>query len=167
MDIRLLKASDAKRYQEVRLRGLRTNPEAFGSTYEREAQFSLEYLEERLRPAEGKFTLGAFGETGELVGIATFVRESGPKTAHKGNVYGMYVVPETQGQGVGRALMRALIDRARACEGLERINLAVVTDNEPAIRLYRSLGFEKYGTERQALKFEGRYYDEDFMALSW
>ena len=167
MDIRVLEAPDAARYQEVRLRGLRTNPEAFGSTYEREAQFSLEFVEERLRPAEGKFTLGAFDETGKLVGIATFVRESGPKTAHKGNVYGMYVAPETQGQGVGKALLRALIDRARTCEGLERINLAVVTDNEPAIRLYRSLGFEKYGTERQALKFEGRYCDEDFMALSW
>lgn len=166
MDIRVLEASDAATYQEVRLRGLRTDPEAFGSTYGREAPFPLDFVAERLRPAEGKFVLGAFDEAGALVGVVAFVRETGLKVAHKGNVYGMYVVPEAQGRGAGKALMRALIERARACEGLERINLAVVTGNEPAIRLYRSLGFETYGTERQALKYEGRYADEHFMSLT-
>lgn len=166
MDIRVLEASDAAAYQVVRLRGLRTNPEAFGSTYGREAQFPLAFVEERLRPAEGKFALGAFDEAGALVGVVAFVRETGAKVAHKGNVYGMYVVPEAQGRGAGKALIQALIERAKACEGLERINLAVVTGNEPAIRLYRSLGFETYGTERQALKYEGRYADEHFMSLT-
>ena len=41
MAIRILNKSDAKLYQEVRLSALKNNPEAFGSTYEREAQFSL------------------------------------------------------------------------------------------------------------------------------
>lgn len=166
MNIRVLEATDATEYQEVRLRGLRTDPEAFGSTYEREAQFSPDFVSERLRPAEGKFVLGAFDEAGALVGVVAFVRETGAKVAHKGNVYGMYVVPEGRGRGAGKALMLALIERAKACEGLERINLAVVTGNEPAIRLYRSLGFETYGTERQALKYEGRYADERFLSLT-
>ncbi|QKS48882.1 GNAT family N-acetyltransferase (plasmid) [Paenibacillus cellulosilyticus] len=165
MHIRLLESSDAAQYQALRLRGLMTNPEAFGSTYEREVDFTLAFVEERLKPVEGKFTLGAFDAEGQLVGIVTFVRESSAKISHKGNVYGMYTAPEVRGQGAGRALLLALIDRARGCSGLEQINLAVITDNAPARRLYQSLGFITYGTEQRALKYEEQYWDEDYMVF--
>lgn len=42
MIVRVLQESDAKSYQEVRLSGLRNDPDVFGSTYEREKEFSLE-----------------------------------------------------------------------------------------------------------------------------
>jgi RimJ/RimL family protein N-acetyltransferase len=45
------------------------------------------------------------------------------------------------------------------------MNLTVVSDNHPAKRLYESLGFETYGVERRALKYNGQYYDEDLMVL--
>jgi RimJ/RimL family protein N-acetyltransferase len=61
--------------------------------------------------------------------------------------------------------MVELIRRARLCEGLEQINLTVMSDNEPAKKLYTSLGFTIYGVERNALKYKGRYFDEDFMVL--
>ncbi|GEO27772.1 hypothetical protein AAC03nite_35570 [Alicyclobacillus acidoterrestris] len=48
MNIRILYESDAQLYQELRLRALKINPEAFGSTYEREVKFSLETVVERL-----------------------------------------------------------------------------------------------------------------------
>ena len=149
----------------MRLAGLRTNPEAFGSTYESEAQMPLETMRSRIAPAKDKCVLGAFREDGSLSGIVTFVRESGIKTAHKGNLYGMYVAPDARGQGTGRSLLLESIRRASACEGLEQINLAVVSDNRPAKELYRSLGFETYGVEKRALKHNGQYYDEDFMVL--
>ena len=41
---------------------------------------------------------------------------------------------------------------------------AVVTDNEPAQRLYASLGFVEYGVEKNSLKQNGRYWDEALMA---
>ena len=40
----------------------------------------------------------------------------------------------------------------------------MVRDNEQARRLYTSLGFVEYGLERNALKQDGRYYDEVLMA---
>jgi RimJ/RimL family protein N-acetyltransferase len=40
----------------------------------------------------------------------------------------------------------------------------VVQDNARARRLYASLGFVDYGIERNALKQNGRYYDEVLMA---
>jgi RimJ/RimL family protein N-acetyltransferase len=53
---------------------------------------------------------------------------------------------------------------AVAASRLERILTAVVAGNEQAHRLYTSVGFEEYGIARNALKQNGRYYDEILMA---
>lgn len=165
MNIRVLDEPDARAYQELRLSALKINPEAFGSTYEREVKFTLETVVERMKPTRDKFVLGAFDDSGSLVGIVAFVRESGLKTAHKGNVFGMYIAPEMRGQGLGKSLILELIRKARGCDGLEQINLAVMSENDIAKKLYNSLGFKVYGVEYNALKYNGHYFDEDFMVL--
>lgn len=165
MNIRILNESNAQQYQELRLIGLKTNPEAFGSTYERESKFSLETVIDRIRPTRDKFVLGVFNESGLLEGIVALVRESGMKTTHKANVFGMYISKEKRGTGIGKTLMLELISIARDIDGLEQLNLSVVSDNEPAKGLYNSVGFKTYGIERNALKFIGQYYDEDLMVL--
>ena len=165
MNIRVLHESDAQLYQELRLSALKTTPEEFGSTYEREVKFSLDTVIERLKPTKDKFVLGAFDERGLLLGIVTFMRENSLKTAHKGNVYGMFVASEMRGQGLGKSLMLELIRKARDCDGLEQINLTVVSENDSAKKLYKSIGFEVYGVERNALKFNGQYFDEELMVL--
>jgi RimJ/RimL family protein N-acetyltransferase len=167
MIIRILEAADVESYRHLRLESLTTDPEAFGSTYEREAAFSLETVRDRLVPTDYKFTMGAYDGKDMLVGIVTFVRDTNAKTAHKGNVYGMFVSPDWRGKGVGRALMAAMLQKASAQSGLEQVNLTVVTDNAPARKLYESLGFITYGCERQALKYRGRYYDEDLMVYRY
>ncbi|GAE06818.1 GNAT family N-acetyltransferase [Paenibacillus sp. JCM 10914] len=106
MKIRVLHESDASLYQELRLQGLQTDAYAFGSTYEREASFSMETMMERVKLSKDKFVLGAFEASGKLAGIVTFVREVGTKTAHKGNVFGMYVSSDMRGKGIGRQLMQ-------------------------------------------------------------
>lgn len=165
MKIRVLNASDAQVYQEVRLSALKLNPEAFGSTYEREVKFSRDSIAERLEPGKDRFVLGAFNDKGTLVGIVTFMRETSLKTSHKGNVYGMYVAPDARGQGLGKSLLVELIKRAKTFEGLEQIHLTVISVNHSAKKLYKSLGFEVYGVEKNALKFNGAYFDEDLMVL--
>lgn len=165
MSIRIINESDAKQYQSLRLSGLRESPEAFGSTFERESNFSLDTVKDRIRPSKDKFALGSFNEFGFLEGMVALVRESGIKTMHKGNVFGMYVANNQRGKGIGKLLMIELIGKAREIDGLEQINLCVVSDNESAKKLYRSVGFETYGVERNALKFNGQYYDEDLMVL--
>lgn len=165
MNIRTLQETDAQSYQELRLNGLKSNPDAFGSTYEREVEFSLETFIERIKPNKDKFVLGAFDYNGKLIGIVTFIRESGVKTSHKGNIFGMYVKEEERGKNIGKNLMIELIKKAKELEGLEQLKLTVVSNNEPARKLYEAVGFKSYGIERRALKFEGRYLDEDLMAL--
>lgn len=52
------------------------------------------------------------------------------------------ISPTCQGQGLGRSLMEKLIAKAKA-QGSESVFLEVRADNEAAIALYRSLGFEQ------------------------
>lgn len=52
------------------------------------------------------------------------------------------VVPEAAGQGIGRALVQAVVDRARA-EGRRRIVLSTQSSMTTAHRLYRSFGFRR------------------------
>jgi ribosomal protein S18 acetylase RimI-like enzyme len=52
----------------------------------------------------------------------------------------LYVVPARRGQGLGRALMNAAIDEARA-QGADYIDLNTSEDDVAARALYESLGF--------------------------
>lgn len=54
------------------------------------------------------------------------------------------VAQRWRGMGVGRLLLTELIDGARQA-GHERLSLSVEPDN-PAVKLYRSLGFEPVGS---------------------
>jgi ribosomal protein S18 acetylase RimI-like enzyme len=105
--------------------------------------------------------LGAFRDP-NLVAIAAFAIRQGQKMAHKGLIWGMYVQPGARRGGIGRQLVEAILDLAR--QRVELIQLTVVRDNEQARRLYASLGFLEYGIEKNALKQNGRYYDEILMA---
>ncbi|PKR82732.1 GNAT family N-acetyltransferase [Heyndrickxia camelliae] len=165
MNIRILKETDALQYQELRLKALKINPEAFGSTYEREVNFTQKMVEERIRPTVDKFVLGIFDDQNVLLGIVTYMRETSMKTAHKGNIFGMFVAPESRGNGLGKLLLQELVRKVKQTNGLEQINLTVVSENLPAKKLYSSIGFETYGVERNALKSNGVYYDEDLMVL--
>jgi ribosomal protein S18 acetylase RimI-like enzyme len=52
----------------------------------------------------------------------------------------LYVVPDRRGQGLGRALMEAAIELARA-EGADYMDLNTSEDDVAARALYESLGF--------------------------
>jgi ribosomal-protein-alanine N-acetyltransferase len=56
------------------------------------------------------------------------------------------VLPEYGGQGIGRRLLVAGLERARAA-GAARVLLNTQGSNEPAQRLYRSLGFRRTGEQ--------------------
>ena len=156
--IRRLLPGDAALYRAIRLEGLERSPEAFGSTREAEGKHPHSFFADRLsRPA----TFGAFLEM-ELVGIAGYFVQPGPKEAHKALLVGMYVRPSARRLGVGTRLVEAILDEAG--NHAELIQLAVVSENESARRLYSRLGFVEYGIERNALKQAGRYYDEVLMA---
>lgn len=163
MNIRLLTAADAEVYRELRLEGLQTNPEAFGSSFEEEKDISLESFASRLE-GQGTFTFGAFNQ-GDLLGVATLVQANKVKLKHKASIFAVYVSPKRRGLGTGKQLMVEVINQAKTLVDVEQINLTVVSSNESAKGLYTSLGFHVFGTERNALKIGQQYFDEDYMVL--
>lgn len=163
MEIRPLKPQEADAYFDMRLKALNDCPEAFASSYEEEKHEPLENYKKRLQ-SEYSLTLGAF-DGPKLMGVVTLMKAAKFKMRHRASLLAMYVIPEKRGEGVGKALVAEAIKKAVEMEDIEQINLAVVTTNEPAKRLYTSLGFEVYGTEKRALKLNDTYVDEDHMVL--
>ena len=155
--IRRLEPGDAALYREIRLGALQRNPEAFGSTFERENGQPLSWFEAAISRAD---IFGGFLD-GRLMGIAGFAAQEGTKHAHKGLLWGMYVRGAARKSGLGKKLVAAVLDQARG--RAEMVQLAVVSENEAARRLYAAMGFVEYGHEKRALKQGGRYYDEVLM----
>jgi len=163
MNSRLLTATDAEAYRNLRLDGLQNNPEAFGSSFEEEKDFPIEQIADRFE-SQGSYTIGVFDHE-ELVGVATLVQESKLKLKHKASIFAVYVSPKKRGFGIGKQLMAEVINKAKELEEVEQLTLTVVSTNASAKSLYSSLGFELFGTEKRALKIGQQYFDEDYMVL--
>ncbi len=164
--VRALAAKDAEAFREIRLEALERVPRAFAESAEEFRAASRETVAARLRRigAHG-FLLGAF-DGPRLIGTAGFARGERLKDRHKGRVWGVYVRENHRAQGVGRLLLSELLRRALLEQEIEHILLTVSTEQAAAKRLYASLGFEVFGSERRALKVGEIYVDEDYMVFT-
>ena len=73
--------------------------------------------------------------------------------------FGVNILKEYWGLGVGRALMEACIQCARQA-GYAQLELDVVSANGGAVALYRSLGFEEYGRNPKGFRTRGGQWQE-------
>ncbi len=163
MTIRPLEPGDIAAFHALRLRALREHPEAFGQ--HADEMGTVEEFAARQRSNPHGFVLGAF-EDDALVGTVGVNREAACKVRHRAFIWGMYVRPESAGRGVGRALVeRALAEVRATMPGVELVTLKVVTRNERAGALYRSMGFEVYGVEPRAIRLDDGTFLDD--ALMW
>ena len=158
----MLTSSDAEAYRVVRLQALHEQPPAFGSLPEDEP--NLVETAVRLAESDDCCFFGAFqGE--QLIGIIRISRDSAANEKHRVYLRGLYILPDFRRMGCARALVEQALSRATNLSGIRRINLTVVTQQEAAIDLYRSLGFRIYGTEPETFSRDGRFYDEHLMTL--
>jgi L-amino acid N-acyltransferase len=105
--------------------------------------------------------IGAVDASGHLLGFSSY----GPFRAWPAYKYSVehsvYVAPGSRGQGIGKALLAAVIDRARA-QQYHNVIGGIDADNAVSIALHEGFGFERCGLIRHAgFKF-GRWLDLAF-----
>ncbi|PWU03665.1 MAG: GNAT family N-acetyltransferase [Candidatus Melainabacteria bacterium] len=162
--VRTLTERDLEEFRALRLRGLKEDPHAFGMSFEEASHTPLEDWNKLLSNEHGSFILGAFAP--QLIGLVAFSRSPRIKTRHKGHIWGMYVIPEARGRGIGKTLMQNALAKLQAIDGLAVVTLCVVTLNTAARSLYLNLGFVPYGLEKRALRVNGEYLDEELLSIN-
>jgi|GEM_PF-1444677 len=83
--------------------------------------------------------------SGEVLGIAVLKQNTTRRKLRHSVDLGMSVIGPARGQGVGTALLDALVRWATAQPDLQMITLAVYAANTAGLKLYRNLGFVEYG----------------------
>lgn len=165
VQIRATTEADAEAFRDLRLRGLRDHPEAYGADADEMAGRTLQEWREMMRngAVNNSGALFVAEVEGALVGITRVVRDSeGRKVRHTADIFSVYVRPDMRGQGIADALLHASEDWART-QGIHQIKLSVTTVNTAAIRCYVRNGFQVYGVDPDVIAWNGQFYSELLM----
>lgn len=142
--VRRIRSGEGGLLRQVRLRALRTDPDAFGSSYERETALTDDEWEERVESSatgnEQLIVVGD-GDDGFVAMAGAFTRPEVPRVRH---LYGMWVAPEVRGSGFGGRLVGEIVMWSRDA-GAAEVRLWVVESNLIAVRLYEKAGFSPTG----------------------
>ena len=92
-----------------------------------------------------------------VVGWCDITPASFEGMTHVGRL-GMGVKADCRGQGIGKGLLKAALNRAFK-QGLERVELEVFRSNDAAVRLYEAHGFLREGVKVGARKLDGKTED--------
>jgi len=131
---------DWRQLRNVRLAALADSPSAFGSTLDREQEYDEQ--DWRAWTREAATFLAFAGE--QPIGMAAGIESDRPDER---GLIAMWVRPRSRGTGVASALVAAVQAWAHD-EGAVRLTLWVTRSNEPAVRLYRRLGFVETGASK-------------------
>ena len=128
-------------------------PEENSFDPEQEARF----LEEKTQsPNEIEIVALVDGTVAGTAGIEAVGKKV--KVRHRAE-FGISVLREYWGLGLGRALTKACIDCAQAA-GYAQLELNAVAENQRALALYRDMGFVEYGRNPKGFRSRTAGYQE-------
>jgi ribosomal protein S18 acetylase RimI-like enzyme len=133
--VRRLTADDIDVLRKVRLDALRADPDAFGSTLEREEGRPDE---DWVRWLSGRSAMFVAEHVSEPVGLAGGIVDG--EHPRRAVLVSMWVAPTSRNQGIGRALVAAVVEWANQSDR-EKVVLHVIEGNAAAIALYERCGF--------------------------
>ncbi len=145
----VIRRSTAKEWvalREMRLRALRLDPLAFGSTFDEEVNLDSARWRERARSgatSTQSCQLVAAGPDGRLVGSVVVAEAEGEL-----NVFAMWVDPAARGRGTGGRLLDAALKWTTETFPGRSLRLEVNPRQREAVRLYESRGFLATGSSR-------------------
>ena len=96
-----------------------------------------------------------------LLGFHTIDAEH-PWIKHIGH-FGMMVLKDFWGQGVGRRMLEIMEGVAKSA-GILRIEALVRIQNTRGVRFYQNAGYQIEGTRRHGALIDGRFQDEYYIA---
>jgi ribosomal protein S18 acetylase RimI-like enzyme len=164
VEVVALPAEAWREYKALRLRALKTEPQAFGSTLAEMERSMNESWQRRLQDViDGKSHLLFARLCGNLVGMVGAFQEEEDRNSSTTYIYGMYVDFDARSRGIGRMLLSRLLENL-AESGIARAKLDVSTDQLAARQLYISLGFVVTGSNVQTLG-DGKQHVELRMEL--
>lgn len=140
--IRRLALGEERVLQEIRLRALLDEPDAFGSSYEREFVFVQSDWQRRLARIDAA-TFVCERDDGVAVGLVTGVIDD--NSALIAWLTSMWVDPESRGSGVAGLLIDEVIAWS-LIENCALIRLDFTEGNGRAERAYEKRGFRRTGT---------------------
>ena len=100
---------------------------------------------------------------GKHIGNCSLMRVGGFRRYRHRCEIAIALYQEYCGLGIGKAMLEMLLDIAKQV-GYEQAELEVIANNKSAIALYEKLGFQKYGTFPNNMKYaDGSYGDAYWM----
>lgn len=149
--IKYLKATSAETPFLIR------EPDEITITLEKEESFIRDKID-----SERELMLLAFVD-GKHVGNCSLMSLAPYKRYQHRCEVAIALYKEYWGLGIGKAMLETVL-KVAASLGYEQAELEVVAENESAISLYEKLGFKKYGTFPDNMKYpDGSYRDAYWM----
>jgi ribosomal protein S18 acetylase RimI-like enzyme len=145
--IRRLPVERWPEYKALRLRALESAPQAFGQSWESAAAQPDGHWQQRLADVvAGNNNWLVFAERdGRLIGMTGAFQWPEDIEANRATIIAVYVEEDHRGQGIGSALMQAILEELRG--HVATAILAVNPVQTSALRLYERMGFQRTGTE--------------------
>lgn len=107
----------------------------------------------------------AFTDDGLLMGNCSVTRISDRyKQCHRAEL-GISIYKKYWHMGLGTVLMEHALETARVMDGIEQVELSVMSKNSRAIPLYECLGFVRVGEVPRAFRFKDGTYDSEIIMI--
>lgn len=107
--------------------------------------------------------VGAF-DGPRLIGFLNFRKDNPdhPWQQHLGR-FGMMILKDYWGLGIGKRLLKTFEPHAVSC-GIKKIEAEVRVANERGVSLYKNAGYQIEGRRTKAVKIDGEWGDEYYIA---
>lgn len=146
-------------YKQLRLQAIKDSPQAFLDNLTDVEKRAPELWQQRMQHIY-------FAQVdSRLVGMIGAYQDERAKLKHILHVVSFFVLPKHRGTGIGKALLSQVLTEAKLKPELKKLQLSVATSQTAAYQLYLSLGFQKIGISKYAVKVDKQYFDEYLMEL--
>ncbi|MGA2875015.1 MAG: GNAT family N-acetyltransferase [Nitrososphaerales archaeon] len=155
--IRSLPSNRWDDYRNLRLESLKSDPSAFGTSFEEE-----EILTEAEWKRRMKNVLFAVSED-MSVGMIGYLFNERVKKKHIAELIGVYVTANHRGEGIGTKMLESALSSIRKNKAIVKVQLLVNPEQRAAVNVYEKFGFVVIGVLKKELKVGRKFYDVLFM----